>query len=143
MEPKYRAGDRIKFKHWKEVVKLGKLTKTGMWMPLVLELKSGIKYELRLLKALTGQTGKIVHVDNTTEPGVITYKVQWLYGRNLSEIFMVSELIDSKVMSVIKCDVSDRDIAVLKHSKRMKVQAERRTHNKRVSMAFNLKKKGK
>jgi len=137
VESKYKVGDRVKILPFLTLCRMGKIEYRSDTSLSCVKFPDGRKFYVSDFKICGGRTGKIVATENAGGPYYYTIAI----SEGDKKIYFVTkcDLIQSFQMGVVKCEVTEMDVATLKYNAKELVKANRREHNKRATRNFKLK----
>ena len=138
----YRVGEWVEILDFKTILRMGKLLTKGLFTKPILEFECGSKqYTANMRLISTAKKVKIVS-EQVVEDGSTHYEVEFKRPGGVSTLLIGPYLISRKLLSLVKCEITDRDRGLVINKAKEKERINRIELNKRVAMGSKLKPKG-
>lgn len=137
----YKLGDYIKLMPFLDMCRMGKIQYGVGNLRTVVRFPDGMSYTLDTLRKAGGVTAKVVEI-NESGAGPV-YDVTWIDGVMKVTFRLRPYLIECKILSMVKCEVDDMDVARSKFKSKALAAKNREEINKRVLKRAKLEPKGK
>lgn len=133
-----KVGDRVKMMPFLDACRMGVVRYQRGLLGTKVEYPDGMLYLTSDLKSMCGRTVKVIAV-GIGAAGVV-YDITWIDGRSRMVFRVRPYLIESKVLSIEKCEVVDLDRKTIKFRAKVLEEKNRKEKNKEI---LNRLKKGK
>ena len=134
----FKVNDRVKIKSFIDVCRLGKVKFRLGVLNSTVAFKEGTTYYVSDLKRVCSKTVKITEITQCVHGDI--YHIAWRDGVEDIKGTIRPYLVEKKVFSVVKCEITEQDTAERCFNIKVKEANDRREHNKRITREYNLNK---